>query len=75
MLMLVDETLERILDFCFLALFCRRSLIDAMLDGLFRKGERIVLDDDDEVNEDEDEDEDEDEEVVSDDIVFKTRRS
>jgi len=36
-------------------------------------GERIVLDDDDEM--DEDEDEDEDEEVVSDGIVFRTRRS
>ena len=73
MLMLVDDTLERILDFCFFALFWRRSLIDAMLDGLFRMGERIVLDDEDEM--DEDEDEDEDEEVVSDGIVFRTRRS
>jgi len=36
-------------------------------------GERIVLDDEDEM--DEDEDEDEDEEVVSDGIVFRTRRS
>ena len=44
-----------------------------MLDGLFRMGERIVLDDEDEM--DEDEDEDEDEEVVSDGIVFRTRRS
>ena len=42
-----------------------------MLDGLFRMGERIVLDDEDEM----DEDEDEDEEVVSDGIVFRTRRS
>ena len=48
-------------------------MIDAMLDGLFRMGERIVLDDEDEM--DEDEDEDEDEEVVSDGIVFRTRRS
>ena len=44
-----------------------------MLDGLFRMGERIVLDDEDEM--DEDEDENEDEEVVSDGIVFRTRRS
>ena len=51
-------------------------MIDAMLDGLFRMGERIVLDDEDEMDEDEmDEDEDEDEEVVSDGIVFRTRRS
>ena len=42
-----------------------------MLDGLFRMGERIVLDDEDEMDEDEDEDED----VVSDGIVFRTRRS
>jgi hypothetical protein len=34
-------------------------------------GERIVLDDEDEMDEDEDEDED----VVSDGIVFRTRRS
>ena len=45
-----------------------------MLDGLFRMGERIVLDDEDEMDEDE-MDEDEDEEVVSDGIVFRTRRS
>jgi hypothetical protein len=37
-------------------------------------GERIVLDDEDEMDEDE-MDEDEDEEVVSDGIVFRTRRS
>ena len=49
-------------------------MIDAMLDGLFRMGERIVLDDEDEMDEDE-MDEDEDEEVVSDGIVFRTRRS